>query len=76
MAKYRIADMINGDLGAIYENLETAEKALNEEIAYWQKEDEKLSEDELNGVSVEQKKEETATFFCIVDAYTGEEVYK
>lgn len=72
--KFRLADMNNGAFGDVYQTLEAAEKALLEEIALCQAEDEKLSADELGGMSLEDKKTETAAFFCIVDAETGAEV--
>lgn len=68
MSNFRLADMNHGAFGDSYATLEEAEKALAEEIAAWHVEDEKLSVDELGGISLDEKKAQTSSFLLIVDS--------
>lgn len=64
---YRIADMVNGPFSEVVETMTEAEKLLKECI----EEGQKVNDEETpEGYEVP----DAASFFCIVDAETGEEV--
>ena len=68
---YQIADLVNGPFSEVVETLEEAEALLAECIEKGKKANREASE---NGSELGSDGSTVESFFCIVDAETGEEV--